>query len=346
MRALHLVAMFAVALAGCPSPEDGFLLSGRVVDQNGVPVPGHEVRVLRDASVDGERCAPLRPFVTLVTGQNGRFATTVYRQQQTLGGPLPRFFRVEASSVSEPESMTAFTFRFPAVDVPLPDLLIATGPVPEPMGPAEVFMESTLDDAVAWRGPNSTHLGEDRAMPTMRVARFTREDLLDANLLGIDSRWVSLELRFERPAPPVRAGNASVLRGLACDVVGEGQVCPLTDGRMLPVRLPPGTKSVAITSSEVLVLNSVAGRGLHVDGAVARVFVDSADSLEGPVWRLYASVPRASELASKGRTHCKEPGMFFSSAPGVVATRGLRLRAEDASGAALDLLSLSEVTAQ
>lgn len=346
MRARHLVAAFAVALGGCPSPEDGFLLSGRVVDQNGVPVPGHEVRVLRDASVDGERCTPLRPFVTLVTGEDGRFATTVYRQQQTLGGPVPRFFRVEASSISEPESMTAFTFRFPAVDVTLPDLLIATGRVPEPMAPVEVFLESTLDDAVAWRGPSSTHPGEDRAMPTRLVARVTRDDLIDANLLGIDSRWVSLELRFERPATPVRAGNASVLRGLACDVVGEGQVCPLTDGRMLPVRLPPGTKSVAITSPQVLVVNSFAVRGLQVDGAVARIFVDSADSLDGPVWRLYATVPRASELVANGRTHCKEPGIFFSSAPGIVVTRGLRVRAEDASGAALDLLSLSEVTAQ
>ncbi len=345
MRAHHLVAVFAV-LAGCPSPEDGFLLSGRVVDQNGVPVQGHEVRVLRDASVDGERCTPLRPFVTLVTGENGRFATTVYRQQQTLGGPVPRFFRVEASSISEPESMTAFTFRFPAVDVPLPDLPIATGPVPEPMTPVEVFMESTLDDAVSWRGTTSTHPGEDRAMPTMRVARYTREDLVDANLLGIDSRWVSLELRFERPAPPVRAGNASLLRGLACDVVGEGQVCPLTDGRMLPLRLPPGTKSVAITSREVLVLNSVAVRGLQVDGAAARVLVESADSLEEPSWRLYAVAPKGAELISSARTHCKAPGAFFSTTPGAVLTRGLRLRAEDSSGAALDLRSLSEVTAQ
>lgn len=346
MRARHLVSVLALALSGCPSPEDGFLLSGRVVDQNGAPVAGHEVRVLRDASVDGERCTPLRPFVTLVTGENGRFATTVYRQQQTLGGPVPRFFRVEASSVSEPESMTAFTFRFPAVDVTLPDLLIATGPVPEPLPPVEVFLESTLDDAVVWRGPTSVHPGEDRAMPTRRVARVTRDDLIDANLLGIDSRWVSLELRFEWPAPPVRAGNASVLRGLACDVVADGQVCPLTDGRMLPLRLPPGTKSVAITSPSVLVLNSVAVRGLQVDGAVARVFVESADSLEQPAWRLYAVAPRGAELISSARTHCKEPGAFFSTSPGTVLTRGLRLRAEDSSGAALELLSLSEVTAQ
>lgn len=346
MRARGLVALMTAALVGCPSPEDGFRLSGRVVDQDGVGVRGHEVRVLRDASTDGERCTPLQPFATLVTGENGRFETTVYRQQQTLGGPVPRFFRVEASSVIEPEWTTAFTFRFPAVDVPLPDLLIATAPIREPTSPAEVFTEATLDDAVAWRGPTTFLPAEDRAMPTMRVARLTREDVIDANLLGIDSRLVSLELRFERPEPPVRAGNASVLRGKPCDVVAEGQVCPLIDGRMLPVRLPPGTKSVAITSREVLVVNSIAVRGLQVDGAVARIFVDSADSLDGPVWRLYATVPRASELVSNGRTHCKEPGIFFASAPGIVVTTGLRVRAEDASGAALDLRSLSEVTAQ
>jgi hypothetical protein len=346
MGARGLAWLLVSGLAGCPSPEDGFRLSGRVVDQNGVEVSGHEVRVLRDASPDGERCTPLRPFATLVTGENGRFETTVYRQQQTLGGPVPRFFRVEASSVSEPEWVTAFTFRFPAVDVPLPDLLIMTGPFVEPTSLTEVFLESTLDGAVAWRGPTSNQPADDRAMPTMRVARLTREDVIDANLLGIDSRLVSLELRFERPAPSVRAGNASVLRGKPCDVVAEGQVCPLTDGRMLPVRLPPGTKSVAITSPDVLVVELISVRGLQVDGDVARIFVDAADSLEPPAWRLYATVPRASELVSNARTHCKEPGLFFSSAPGIAVTRGLRVRAEDASGAALDLLSLSEVTAQ
>jgi hypothetical protein len=341
-------ALACLVLVGCPNPDEGFGLSGTVVDQDGRPVRNHEVRVLRDVSVDGERCGPWEPFTTLTTDARGRYATTVYRYQQTLGQAAPRYFRVEASSVFQPTWTTAFHFRFPAVDVKLPDLLIVTDLpiVPTPQGLTDSFTEVELDGAIAWRTATVAFVAEDRVMKSRRVDRVTLDNFVDANLLGVDSRWVSVEVRLERPAQDVPAVNPSRFRGKPCSVAlsPEGP-CPFTDGRMLPVKLGPGTKSVSITSEETVFGSAVTVRGLHVDGAVERVILERGDR-EGEelVWRPWVILPRGKETIEWSRTHCREPGAFFDVATGLTALLGVRVRAEDAAGTALDLTSLAEVS--
>ncbi|MDX2009668.1 MAG: hypothetical protein SFW67_05740 [Myxococcaceae bacterium] len=342
-----LISFIALLVLGCPNPDDGFLLSGRVVDQDGRPVANHEVRVLRDTSFDGERCAPMEPFVTLSTDRAGAFATTVYRYQQSLGQPVPRFFRVETSSVFEPTWVTAAVFRFGPVDLELPELLILNRPLQiDPLVSfTDSFTESFLDGRVAWRSQSEVRPQEDRAMETRRVDRLTRDDFVEANLLGVDSRWVNFEVRLERPLVPVPAGNASLLRGAPCAPSRPGEPCPYTDGRLLPVPFPEGTRTLTITTDSLLLASSVTVRGLHTSGEVARVLVERADGTdEGLAWQPWTVFPRGKELVAWSRTHCLEPGAFLTVFTGTTLTRGLRLRAEDMNGVTLDLLSLAEVS--
>jgi hypothetical protein len=342
-----LLALVTAGLCGCPNPDDGFLVSGTVVDQDGRPVANHEVRVLRDASPGSERCTPMEPFVTLTTDAKGRYGTTVYRYQQTLGQPVPRYFRVETSSVFEPTWVTAAVFRFGPVDLKLPDLLILTERLPfdAPASFGDSFTESFLDGHVAWRTASEVRPGEDRPMPTRRVDRVSRDDFVEANLLGFDSRWVNFEVRLERPLTPVPAGNPSLLRGASCEPSAAGQPCPFTDGRLLPVALAPGTKTISITTGELVLASTVTVRGLHASGEVSRVLVERADATdEGLSWQPWTVFPRSKETVEWSRSHCLEPGAFLSVFTGITVTRGLRLRAEDVNGASLDLLSLAEVT--
>jgi hypothetical protein len=348
LRVSRGVLLAALVLLGCPNPDEGFVLSGTVVDQNGQTVRNHEVRVLRDVSVDGERCGPWEPFTTLTTDARGRFATTVYRYQQTLGQAAPRYFRVEATSVFEPTWTTAFHFRFPAVDVKLPNLLILTDMpvVSTPQGLTDSFTEVELDGAIAWRTATPGFVAEDRVMKARRVDRASFDNFVEANVLGVDSRWVSVEVRLERPTEDVPAVNPSRIRGKPCSVaLSAGGPCPFTDGRMLPVKLVPGTKSVSITSEQSIFGTGVTVRGLQVDGAVSRVILERGDlGDEGLVWRPWVVLPRGKETIEWSRTHCREPGAFFDLTTGLTALLGVRIRAEDASGAALDLTSLAEVS--
>lgn len=337
-------ALLGVLLLGaCVSPEDAFVLRGAVVDEVGRPMPDQEVRILRDRSIDSERCWPMEPFTTLTTDREGRFSLTVFRQQQTLGGRTPRFFRVEASAL--PGWASAQTFRFPAADVTLSDLPVSTLGTPVPAMLFESFTEGTLDESLAWRSGFGGLPAEERETPLRSVDRQVSFASLPSTGLGTFEE-LAVELRLERPAEPVMRGPVSRFRNLACDVVPQGEPCPLTDGRMVPVKLPPGTKTVAITSGQLEVVRSLAVRGLQVEGEPDRLLVETATSLTTPDWRPVVRVTRAREAIAAGRNHCRDPGAFFSFEIGTVAAQGFRLRVEDAAGSSLDLTWLAEVTAR
>ena len=181
-------------------------------------------------------------------------------------------------------------------------------------------------------------------MKSTIVARALASDVLAATPFG---SWeqVGLELRLELPGVTSYPGDASRLRGLPCDLV-PGRPCPLTDGRMLPVALPPGTKTVAITSSEHFVFRWLLVRGLRIAGDAAAVTVETTDSLEAPEWQLAGRLQRAKDLVAAARGHCREPGVFGAIDVGIRAARGVRVRANDANGDALDLTSVQELSAR
>lgn len=343
MRAL--LPALALVWCGCPSPENLYRLEGEVVDQHGRAVRGREVRLLRDASFDGSRCLPMEPFAVTTTGADGRFAFDVYRYQQTLGRVTPRFFRVEASNDPLTDVLTSWTFRFPAVDVTLPPLPITTSTIP-PLPPGfETFSEATLDGVVSWRSGGGIGGDEERPMKTLVVTRGLASDVLAGTPFG---SWeqVGLELRLEQPVADFPPGPVSRLRGLDCEPLWPGQPCPLTDGRMLPVALPAGTKTLTITGRELVVFRTVVLRGLRIEGEAAVVTVETTDSLDTPDWRLAGRLLRGKELVAAARGHCREPGVFGSIEVGIRAARGVRLRADDEGGNALDLTSVQEVSAR
>ncbi|MCU0697384.1 MAG: hypothetical protein MUC96_12735 [Myxococcaceae bacterium] len=340
-----LLALLGLVLVACPNPDDGFRLSGRVVDQDGVPVPNHEVRVLRDASPDGERCVLMEPFATLVTDERGTYGTTVYRFQQTLGQVVPRYFRVETTSVSEPTWVTAGLFRFGPVDAALPELPIARrslGVVQVPVSFVDSFTEAELDGYLAWRGDFEVPV-EDRTLTVRRVDRVTRDTFTDANLLGIDSQWLSFEMRLERPFRTLTSELPSLARGGGCSVAPQ-TACPLTDGRLLPVVLPPLTTSVAVTVPAPAVVGTVFVHGLQVEGTPAQVVLESGTRVdEGLEWRPWAPVPRGKEVIEWSRTHCRDRGAFFKVFAGVREVDAVRVSVFDAEGNRLRLTSMAEL---
>jgi hypothetical protein len=343
---MRRVVLACLVLFSCPNPDDGFLLSGRVVDQDGRPVRNHEVRVLRDVSVDGERCGPWEPFTTLTTDAEGRYATTVYRYQQTLGQPVPRFFRVEASSVFARAWVTAFHFRFGPVDVALPELVSFTrqpSGVDLVAGLTDRFTEARIDGALAWRGNQEVPV-EERSLTVLEVDRLTRDEFLQANLLGVDAQWLSLEARLERPFFKTEVRTPSRVRGQPCDVGSGLTRCPFTDGRMLPERLPRGTRSVAISLPEAGWVSFVSVHGLQVAGAPDRVVLETGTETEaGLEWSPWTWISRGRETIEWSRTHCSDRGAFLVTSARNTPMNALRLRVLDSAGKALELTSLAEV---
>jgi hypothetical protein len=106
---------------GCGLPEDLFVLEGSVVDKGWSPLADTEVRLLRDASIDGVRCVPMTLVASQRTDAEGRYRFDLVRQQLTLGAQQRRVFRVEVAQEPEP-TVSSFTFRFPSADLKLPAL--------------------------------------------------------------------------------------------------------------------------------------------------------------------------------------------------------------------------------
>lgn len=336
--------LLLLLLAGCPSPDEAFLLSGRVIDENGVGLPNVTVRVLRDTSLDTERCQPLEPFATLETDATGAYALTVFRQQLTLGRVVPRFFRVETSHPAQPSWTSALVFRFPAVDLHLPDLLVSTSGAAPPPGELETFTEGWLDGAVAWRSGVGTGLDEERPLTRVRVDRRLFSDVAEVSAFNMYQSY-SLEARLERPLPPGSTDTISRLRGAPCEL--PGHPCPVTDGRFVPVSLPAGTRELVLSTPDIVELSEVAVHGLQVDGepSTLNIEVNESGGAESQ-WRTWVISTKVREVLVGARNHCTEPTGFLSfSLPQVLAT-GVRLRVEDANGDPLDLTSLSEVSAR
>ena len=75
-------------LAGCPLPEDEFVLSGTVPSFGA----GKEVRLLRNETASESRCEAFTPLATALTDDTGRYQFNLIRQQVTRGVAGRRFF--------------------------------------------------------------------------------------------------------------------------------------------------------------------------------------------------------------------------------------------------------------
>lgn len=335
-----LLALVFSVCAACELPEDQYVLSGRVVQDGGVAA-GVEVRLFRDETASAVRCTTLRPLATATTDEQGRYRFELIRQQVTLGVPERRFFRVEASAGARAPT-SSFTFWFPIADAPMPELpLVREDDVTFARDRGfTVFNELIADGHVALR--SNTQPSLDGVAQARTVARQFATRSFEIDSLGRADE-VPFELRLELPAKALPAGRVPASRGAPCPDLGDE--CLLTDGRYLPLQLPPGTRTLAIDLGVERVVGIVRFHGLEVDGAPVKVRAEYS-FFATPEWSPFNSARIDPALFQEARTHCQEPGASFEvdlSIGRFPRPRWLRLSLPDADGDLVTIRSVQEV---
>lgn len=346
-RALALLS--CLAPLACALPEDVFVLEGALADGDGAALPAATVRLLRDASPDLFRCAPTHEVARATTDARGGYRFELIRQQVTLGG-APRVFRLESTHASG--HVASFAFRFPDADLRLPPLPVASSARVVPGLFPRVGLperEAFVDGALAWRGPFAQSPPLEGRDAVARVVRRQSTTLaVDTNALG-STQEVPVGVRFEEPLVPLtRYGAAPLSRGVPCNVAPDGDACPLTDGRFLPVRLPADTRAVVLTFPQDTPVRALWLRGLVVDSAFTTVKVEwSFDTSEQ--WASFKTVA-VGDVAAALPWACDEPGLFLGpldiSVGPVPKPRQLRLRFLDDAEDTKPILFLSEVSVE
>lgn len=322
-------------LAGCPLPEDSFVLSGQVTGFDGQGRPGVAVRLLRNQLASETRCDALEPLDTTRADDTGHYAFTLIRQQVTRGVDARRFFRVEADGA---QGQVSQTFWFPDAD-------LALGPLSEdPPGGASRVTESLVDGHLAWR----SDVG-GAAFPFDRPSQWrTALTARDWRTVPIDSlgRYdvVPVEWRTEGPwesRNPV--SNPPASRGAECPFI-DVTPCPLTDGRFVPYTFPPNTRTLVFNFKHETNVSPLSFHGLVLARPATRVrlefnFVEDFDN-----WNKLGSSP-IDQLQELSAERCNEPGLFISlGGSGFIKPVLLRIAFEDEAGDLVPLLSLSEVS--
>jgi hypothetical protein len=333
-RQLGAAALLAL-LAGCPLPEDQFVLSGHL---GGNPRPGVEVRLLRNQVSSDTRCDALEPLETTLTDEAGRYSFTLIRQQVTRGVNARRFFRVETGS--SPGAVVSQSFWFPDADLALGEL---SGVVP---AGAWRVSEYRVDERLAWRAElNGVSFAPDRPYE-WRVASTLRE----WRTVPIDSlgRYdiVPVEWRVEGPweaqTPELTAPPLS--RGGECPDI-DVTPCPLTDGRYVPYEFPPNTRTIVLNFKHEVSVNPIALHGLVLErpAAMRRLefnFVEDFDN-----WNKLGTSPLDGRLQELSLDRCNEPGLFVGmGSAGFIKPVLLRIAFEDAAGDLVPIVSLSEIS--
>ncbi|MHB8873190.1 MAG: hypothetical protein ACYC8T_05835 [Myxococcaceae bacterium] len=348
MRATGFLLALALLLApGCGLPEDLFVLQGSLVDWTGRPLGDTEVRLQRDASLDGIHCAPMVELARTRTDAEGRYRFELIRQQLSLGSPRRRSFRVEATDPST--QVSSFTFVFPSVDLTLPPLPVSSAPLPAE-GWADVLEETdvTVDGVLAWRGAAIASVAaEGREARLLDVTRQLGTLQLVRDSFG-GTEDLALQLRFERSRTSwANPGIAPDSRGVACSVGPESDPCPLTDGRFLPFRLPPDTRAIVLTFPNDRPVGALWFHGLSVEGDFSRVELEWSPTLTD-AFKPYLSVAVDTRAVANSRLSCDEPGASLGplamSLGAVPRPQRLRMKFLDPSKKALPVQWLAEVS--
>jgi hypothetical protein len=330
------MAGLLLLLAGCPLPEDQFVLSGQVADGLGEVRPGVEVRLLRSRVPSETRCDGFEPLQTTLTDEAGHYAFALIRQQVTGGITARRFFRVE-TDVSQ--GVLSQSFWFPDADLALGVLS------EEPPGGAWAIGEALIDDQIAWRSED-TEFNFDRSFQ-WRTAITQR----DWRTVPIDSlgRYdiVPVEWRVEaRWQQRNRSGvTPPASRGAECPSI-DVSPCPLTDGRFVPWVFPPDTRTLVFNFKRETNISPLTFHGLQLARNAVKVRLEFNFVEDFENWNKLGSSGMDGRLQDLSTDRCNNPGSFFSVRPGnFIKPVLLRVAFEDEAGDLVPILSLSEVSA-
>ncbi len=338
-RTLQLVVL--LGCAGCPLPEDGFVLSGRATLFDGTPLADVEVQLARNRVASETRCDQLEPLAVTRTGPDGRYSFSLIRQQVTAGVEGRRFF-----SVSRFDGVRRFTqrFWFPDADLELGDLGV------QPVD-AWSFNETRLDGHLAWRsedgffvfgGNQPDRPFEGRAVSARREWRTVPIDSLGRYDL------VPVETRAEEPWVHIGA-KASALppgRGAECPFI-DVTPCPLTDGRFLPYFFPPETRTLVFNFHQETSVKNLGFHGLVLERPAAKARFDFNFFVDYGQWNPMISAKLDGQLQALSSDQCDEPGVFLDTVAGGFAQPVIfRVSFEDEAGALVPIVSLQEMTAR
>lgn len=325
-------------LAGCPLPEDQFVLSGRLTGFGGNARPDVEVRLLRNQVASETRCDALEPLETTRTDEAGRYAFTLIRQQVTRGVNARRFFRVEADSSTG--AVVSQSFWFPDADLALGEL----GEV-APAGAWRVS-ELRVDERLAWRA----ELNLGTFAPDRPYQGRTASTLREWRTVPIDSlgRYdiVPVEWRMEGPWGAQTPGPTAppLSRGGECPDL-EVTPCPLTDGRYVSYEFPPDTRTIVLNFKHEVSVNPLSLHGLVLARPAAKArlefnFVEDFDN-----WNKLGTSLLDGRLQELSVDRCNDPGLFVGlGAAGFIKPVLLRIAFEDEAGDLVPILALSEVS--
>lgn len=349
MRAGRSLWLLAASLTfGCGQPEDVFVLEGTVVNLGNTPLADTEVRLLRDESIDGVRCVPMTLVASARSDAQGRYRFELIRQQIYLGAPKRRMFRVEVPREAD-NLVSSFTFQFPGADLALPPLPVGNEGREQQGWTDSIHheVEAFVDGSLAWRGATAGAASEQRPFEVRDVWRQFGGVRVDTDSYG-GVEDVAVQARFESPRLEAAArGLVPESRGVPCNVGPAEGPCPLTDGRFLPVRLPPDTRALVITFREETLVDYVWLRGLVVQGDYTQMKLEwSPDTSEA--WGPFNTVLVDQGLVQLGRQSCDEPGAFLGPMRVSVGVfprpRQLRIRFVDDAKDTKPIEWLSEVS--
>lgn len=334
---LGAAALLALS-AGCPLPEDQFVLSGQLTTFQGGVRPDVEVRLLRNQVASETRCDALEPLETTRTDEAGRYAFTLIRQQVTRGVNARRFFRVEAQSATG--AVVSQSFWFPDADLALGELSEAA-----PAGAWRVS-EYRVDERLAWRAElNGGTFAPDRPYEWRTASTLREWRTVPIDSLGrydiVPVEW-RVETSWERQTPGPTVPPLS--RGGECPDL-EVTPCPLTDGRYVPYEFAPGTRTIVLNFKHEVSVNPLALHGLVLERPAAKArlefnFVEDFDN-----WNRLGTSSLDGRLQELSVDRCNAPGVFIGlGAAGIIKPVLLRIAFEDETGDLVPILSLSEIS--
>lgn len=335
MSARGVACVLLTGLSGCPMPEELYVLSGQVLDSEGVPAAEVEVRLLRNQVASDTRCDSLEALDTTRTDSTGHYRFSLLRQQVNRGVPGQRFFRAEVDGAGHVFSQS---FWFPNADLDL-------GVLQKELVPSDAYemLETRIDGRLAWRDflkgrPEGRF---DLPHDTRRVDALREWRSVPIDSLG---RFEVIPVEWRREAPWTR-GDSDVprVRDIACPDI-DVSPCPLTDGRYIPYVLAPNTRAIVLHLTKERHLRSVDFSGVVLERAAARLLIEFNDQPTTGDWNAFESVLLSSATQKISPDSCNEPGAFMT----VLASRSLtpamvRLVFIDERGESVPILSLSEV---
>ncbi|MFZ5445593.1 MAG: hypothetical protein ACOZQL_36715 [Myxococcota bacterium] len=331
MRWLALV----VVLAGCPLPEDTFVLTGTLVARDGSPLADQEVRLLRNRTASELRCDALSPLRVTKSDADGRFEFRLIRQEITAGVLARRFFAVEFTN--EYDNVLSKRFWFPDGDFDVGEV--------GRFEPTWTTSEALVEGHVAWRRAAEPFFTDQPL--DVRVVE-TRRDWVTVPIDSLGrTDTVPVESRVDWPPSRVAANDsAPPSRGARCANV-DVHPCPLTDGRYLPFEFASPRPALVLDFDTPIAVSSVTFHGLVLSAAAASARFELAIVRDSEEWIPMQPARLDGRLQQRSGEMCEEPGQFFvARTVGLADALRLRITFVDGEDKLVPVVALQEVAVQ